>query len=199
MSSLPHPRRVTPEEYLALERKAETRSEYLVGRIHALTGAGRQHNRIAANLVRELANQLRGRPCDVFVSDMRVKVDPTGLYTYPDLAVVCGEPRFEDRHLDTLLNPVVIIEILSASTEAYDRGAKFTHYRRVETLREYVLAAQDVMRVERFSRTGEVWTLSEVSGPEGVLVLDSIGCEVVLRDAYERVEFPEGDRRYPDT
>jgi Uma2 family endonuclease len=191
MASLPQPRFVTPQEYLALERSAEIKSEYLDGQIYAMTGAGRQHNRIVINLVRELANRLRTRPCDLFANDMRVKVDPTGLYTYPDLAVVCGEPQFEDRELDTLLNPGVIIEVLSDSTEAYDRGRKFAHYRRLETLREYVLVAQTRMQVEHYVRSGEQWIFSEIGDPEGVLRLESIGCEVRVGDMYERVEFPE--------
>src|SRR5919198_4874617 len=118
----------TPEEYLALERAARHKSEYVNGRIYALAGASRAHNLIVVNVSAELRAQLRGRPCETYASDMRVKVSQTGLYTYPDVVVVCGEPRFEDAQVDTLLNPTVIIEVLSESTESYDRGEKFAHY-----------------------------------------------------------------------
>ena len=183
----------TPEQYLALERKAEYKSEYINGEIFAMAGASREHNLIAGNMFGELRGQLRGRPCEVYVSDMRVKVSPTGMYTYPDVAAVCGQPRFEDDQLDTLVNPAVIIEVLSPSTEAYDRGEKFAHYRRLESLTDYVLVSQDKVRVEhyvRYGETGEQWILTEISDPEGTLHLASINCEVVLRDIYDRVEFP---------
>src|SRR5436305_1067989 len=122
----------TADQYLALEREAEYKSEYINGEIYAMSGASREHNLIAVNLVRELSSQMRGRPCEVYGSDMRVKVAPTGMYTYPDVSVACNEPHFDDRQLDTLTNPTVIIEVLSPSTEAYDRGVKFLHYRKLE-------------------------------------------------------------------
>jgi Uma2 family endonuclease len=190
MSTVPQ-RRFTPEEYLALERQAEYKSEYLDGQIYAMTGASRQHNRIVLNAGAALHGRLRGGPCEAFVNDMRVKVSPTGLYTYPDIAVVCGEARFEDRELDTLLNPAVVFEVLSDSTEKYDRGEKFVHYRRQESLAEYVLVAQSRIRVEHFQREGDRWMLSEVNGPDSTLRLNTVGCEISLRDLYERVEFPE--------
>src|SRR5206468_6291774 len=118
-------------------------SEYINGQIYAMSGASREHNLIVVNLIRELSSQLRGRPCEVYASDMRVKVRPTGMYTYPDVVAVCGEPRFEDEQVDTLVNPAVIVEVLSPSTEAYDRGQKFAHYRKLESLTEYVLVAQN--------------------------------------------------------
>jgi Uma2 family endonuclease len=196
MSTLPQPR-LTPAEYLARERKTEHKSEYLKGEIYAMTGASRSHNRIALNVAGELRTQLRERPCEAFIADMRIKVNPTGLYTYPDVAVVCGEPEFEDRELDTLLNPTVIVEVLSESTEAYDRGEKFAHYRRLESVAEYVLIAQDRIRIERFVRDGEQWILTEVSDPAGVLMLEAIACRLELRDIYERVEFPDRVRGGP--
>jgi Uma2 family endonuclease len=183
--------RYTPEEYLALERAAEHKSEYLDGQIYAMTGASRKHNLIAGNVFRELSTQLRRRPCEVYMSDMRVKVSETGLYTYPDVVAVCGEPRFEGAEVDTLLNPLTIIEVLSESTEAYDRGKKFAHYRRLELLAEYVLIAQDRMHVERYRRQGEQWVLTEVSEPDGLLPLESLGCMLRLQDIYERIEFAE--------
>jgi Uma2 family endonuclease len=182
----------SPEEYLALERNAEYKSEYVNGRIFAMTGASREHNLIAGNVFGDLRSQLRGRPCEVYVSDMRVKVHPTGMYTYPDVAAVCGGPRFEDEQLDTLVNPARTIEILSPSTEAYDRGERFAHYRRLESLKEYVLVAQDKVRVELFARygsAGQQWVLTEISDLGGVLQLASIGCDIAIRDIYDRVEF----------
>ena len=185
--------RLTEAEYLVRERAAEYRSEYRGGRMVAMTGASRAHNVIRLNLAREVSAQLRGRPCEAYVNDMRVKVAAAGLYTYADLVVVCGEPAFEDATLDTLLNPGVIVEVLSPSTEAYDRGEKFAHYRRLETLREYVLIAQDRLRVERFVREAadpDRWRLSELSQPDASLELATIGCAVPLREIYERVTVP---------
>lgn len=176
----------TPEEYLALERKARRKSEYVNGQMIALAGASRAHNLIAGNLYREVSRQFLGRPCEAYIGDMRVKVLATGLYTYPDIAAVCGEILFEDEHSDTLLNPTVIVEVLSPSTEAYDRGEKFAHYRRLEYLQEYLLVAQDKVRIERYIRQGAVWALSEANSLDEKVGLASIGCEVLLRDVYDK-------------
>src|SRR5258707_11211141 len=138
MSAAPQ-KRYTPQEYLALERAAPFKSEYYRGEIFAMAGATRQHCRIGANLVARVDEQLRSTPCEAFGSDLRVRVLPTGLYTYPDVTVACGELEFEDRAGDTLLNPKAIFEVLSESTEAYDRGKKFDHYRHIPSLTEYVL------------------------------------------------------------
>jgi Uma2 family endonuclease len=184
----------TSEEYLALERKAEYKSEYINGQIYAMSGASREHILISVNLASELRTQVRGRPCEVYNSDMRVKVNPTGMYTYPDVSVVCGKPVFDDTRQDTLNNPSVIIEVLSPSTEAYDRGEKFAHYQRLSSLVDYVLVSQDKVRVEHYVRQNEVgdeWHLTAISDLHGVLHLTSIDCSVALRDIYERVEFPE--------
>ncbi len=187
--SSPKPSVLTSGEYLDLERKAEIRSEYIAGRMFAMSGASRRHNLIAGNFHRELSSQMRGRSCEAYISDMRVKVSPTGMYTYPDIAAVCGEALFEDAEIDTLVNPMVIVEVLSESTEAYDRGEKFAHYRRLETLREYVLVAQDKIRIEHYRREGEEWILSEVSAPDATLHLGSIDCHVEIAAIYEKVEF----------
>lgn len=192
---------VTPGEYLELERKSETRSEYVAGRMFARSRANRWHNLIAGNLFGLLWTQMRGRGCQAHMNDMRVKVSPTGMYTYPDIVAVCGEPRLEDAHFDTLLNPQVIVEVLSESTEAYDRGEKFAHYRRLDTLREYVLVAQDKVRVEHYVREGEQWILSEISDPEGTLHLASVDCHVELAAIYEKVDFnplPKGQTHAND-
>ena len=135
--------RLTPEEYLALERKSEHKSEYFNGEMFAMTGASEPHNLIAGNVFASLHFQLRTRQCKVYPSDMRVKVGPVGLYTYPDVTVVCGEARFDDAQKDTLTNPTIIVEVLSASTEGYDRGKKFEHYRKLESLAEYFLFAEN--------------------------------------------------------
>ena len=182
---------ITAVEYLALDRESDVKSEFVDGHIYAMTGASRAHNLIAGNVFRNLANQLDGRPCESYVSDMRVKVSETGLYTYPDVVVVCGEPRFEDEHVDTLLNPTVIIEVLSPSTEAYDRGAKFAHYRRLDSLQEYVLISQDAMRIERFSRQGDVWELNDASLPTDSIQVAAIDCELSLAAVYDRVTVPD--------
>ena len=189
--SLPAKQRISPEEYLELERAAETKHEYFNGEIYAMAGASLQHVAIISNTIIALGLQLRGGPCRVLANDMRVKVSDTGLYTYPDLLVVCEDPRLEDGRRDTLLNPAIIIEVLSPSTEAYDRGEKFAHYRRLESLREYLLISQDRYRVERFVRHDDDWTLKEFSGPAARVVLECIGCELPLVDVYEGIEFSD--------
>ncbi len=180
----------TPEQYLALERQASYKSEYVNGGIFAMAGASREHNQIAFNIAGELHGQLKNRPCLAYVNDMRVKVSATGLYTYPDVAAMCGEPQFEDEQMDTLLNPSVIIEILSPSTEAYDRGDKFAHYRRLPSLMEYVLIAQDKVRVEHYIRQDRRWVLTELDGLDDRLGLVSIQCEIPLREIYAKVDLP---------
>lgn len=190
MSSLPKPR-FTPDEYLALERRAEHKSEYFSGEIFAMSGATREHNIITLNIASELRSRLKGRPCETYSADMRVKVDPTGLYTYPDVVVVCGEPHFDDAHQDTLTNPTLIIEVLSESTEAYDRGEKFAHYRKIESLREYVLVTQSRRRIECYARqqNGLPWVLSEESRPGASITLTSIACALSVAEVYDRITF----------
>ncbi len=183
----------TAAEYLALERRATYKSEYVGGHIIAMSGASRRHNLIAANISRELSSQLRGRPCESYISDMRVRVSETGLYTYPDVVAVCGDIRFADEQTDTLLNPTVIVEVLSASTEAYDRGDKFAHYRRLASLHDYVLVSQDDVRVEHYVRQGEKWLLSEASLLTDTVSLASIQCTLVLEDIYDKVRFDTAD------
>lgn len=183
---------MTPGEYLALERSSEVRSEYIAGRMFAMSGASLRHGLIAGNLFRELSSQMRGRACQAHINDLRVKVSPTEMYIYPDIVAFCGAAELEDEHVDTLLNPAIIVEVLSESTEAYDRGEKFAHYRRLDTLREYVLVSQDKIRIEHFRREGEEWVLSEVSGPDETLHLESIDCHVAVATIYEKVDFGPG-------
>ena len=181
----------TPQEYLALERRSNVRHEFVDGELYAMAGASRGHNLISGNLYLGLRTQLRGRPCEVYMSDMRVWVDETGLYTYPDLVVSCGEPKFQDDEFDTLLNPTLIIEILSPTTRSYDRGRKFAHYRRLASLREYVLVAQDQALVQIHRRHDEEWTSTELSRRHEILHLESVGCRIALDDIYEGLVVPQ--------
>jgi Uma2 family endonuclease len=181
--------RLTPEEYLALERKADYRSEFFNGEVFAMSGASRNHNLISANALSALHAQLRNRPCEVYASDMRVKVAATGLYTYPDVIVVCDTPLFDDEQKDTLLNPSVIIEVLSKSNEAYDRGEKFEQYRALTSLADYILISQDKYHIERFFRLPDnQWLLSEAKNLEDTIRLISIECDLKLKEIYEKVE-----------
>ena len=182
--------RITPEQYLALERKAEFKSEYCNGFIVAMAGTTKRHNLIAGNIYRRIGNQIEDRPCEVYISEVRLRVGPTGLYTYPDVMAVCGEAKFEDDELDTLLNPTMIVEVLSPTTESYDRGAKFKQYRELASLREYVLIAQDKVLVERYTRQGEEWILADFRSLDESLQLASIDCEIPLREIYAKVKVP---------
>lgn len=179
----------TPEQYLAMERKAEYKSEFVNNRIFAMAGANRQHNQITFNITVALGIQIKERDCVAYSNDMRVKVSQTGLYTYPDIVATCDKPVFEDSVLDTLLNPSVIIEVLSESTEAYDRGSKFAHYRRLPTLLEYVLISQNNVCVEHYARRNESWVLTEASDLLSIIRLNSIDCVLQLKNIYEKVEF----------
>ncbi|MDE0012849.1 MAG: Uma2 family endonuclease [Candidatus Poribacteria bacterium] len=181
----------TPEEYLARERKALTKSEYRNGQVHAMPGASRAHNLITVHISGELYIQLRERSCEVYPSDMRVKVSAAGLYTYPDVIVVCDEPRFDDTHFDTLLNPTVLIEVLSPSTAAYDRGEKFASYQKLDSLCEYILISQDRVRVEHYLRQDQEWDLTEFHSLVDVCQLPSIGCELSLKAIYAKVQFSQ--------
>jgi Uma2 family endonuclease len=181
---------LTPEEYLALERKAEDKSEYVDGEIVAMTGASRKHNLIVFNLTGEIRQQLKGRSCEAYSNDMRVRIPSRRLYTYPDMAVVCGEPQLEDNEFDTLLNPTLIIEVLSEPTELSDRGKKFGFYRTIESLEEYLLIAQDECRIEQYVRQADGgWLLSEHRSPEDTVKLNSIQCSLELREVYDKVAF----------
>lgn len=189
MSGLPQPR-LTPEEYLAQERKAEFKSEYFNGEVWPLAGGSREHSLIVGNVAARLHHQFEGRRCEVHTSDLRVRVSETGLYTYPDVIAVCGEPEFEDDEQDTLLNPTVLFEVLSDSTEAYDRGAKFGHYRALGSLREYVLISQHKWLVEHFLRQpDDSWNLRAHNHPEDLVELPAIRCTLPLARLYDRVEF----------
>lgn len=194
-----HPQRImstraeriyTADEYLATERASAHKSEFVKGRIYAMTGAKWPHNRIVSNIVTNLGVRLQEGDCSVVSNDQRVKVSRTGMYTYPDVVALCGKPEFEDAEVDTLINPGVIFEVLSRSTELYDRGEKFSHYRKIESLREYILVAQDEVRVEQFVRHGDHWMLTEFTSLSDILRMETFGCEIPLGLIYHRIEFP---------
>ena len=185
--------RLTPTEYLRLEGLAETKSEYFDGEMLPMPGVTREHNLINGNLVFELKNQLAGRPCEIYFCDMKVKVPATGSYAYPDVAVLCGEPAFEQGQIGVLLNPQVLIEVLSESTERHDRGLKLRHYRSIASLREYVLVSQAKCRLERYARSAaEEWTYSDVTDPQGAVELTSIACRLSVARVYDRILFKGG-------
>ncbi len=182
--------RLSPQQYLAQERNAEFKSEYFQGETFAMAGASREHNLIVANLVREIGNALKDSNCEVYANEMRVKVSATGLYTYPDVTIACGEPEFEDKELDTLLNPTVLIEVLSKSTEAYDRGTKAGHYRKIPSLRHYVLVSQFQSSLEIISRSSdETWSLTEVNDLTESLNLLTPKVAVPLAEVYRKIKF----------
>src|SRR5262245_11990373 len=183
---------LSPVEYLTIERQAACKSEYVAGEMYAMAGASRRHNLIVANIIRILGNQLLESPCNVYPSDMRLKIPRTGRYTYPDVVIACAEEQFEDEHRDTLLNPVVIIEVLSDSTEAYDRGKKFEEYQRIASLAEYVLIAQDRYSVERYVRQDQrTWIYSVFQNLEDVVPLSTIECQLILQDVYAKVDLQQ--------
>ena len=189
MSSVAVQTRLTPEQYLVLERKAATKSEYLSGERIAMSGASREHNLITMNTANQLYNQLVDQACEVYASDMRVRTHQPTSYTYPDIVVVCDEPRFEDDEFDTLLNPTLVVEVLSPSTEAYDRNEKFARYKQLASLREYLLVSQDRVHVEHYLRQGARWIWTEFRSLDGILSLVSIRCELSLRDICRRIRF----------
>jgi len=184
--------RLTPEQYLEIERQAEYKSEYFNGEIFAFAGATENHVVIVGNISAAFHTQLRKKECKVYTNDMRVKVDITRLYTYPDVVVVCDKPKFEDDAHDTLLNPTVLIEVLSPSTEDYDRGAKFEHYRTIRSLSDYILVAQHKIHVERYVRQSDrSWLFSEFKSANDKFQIQSIGCELSVAEIYEKIEFEE--------
>lgn len=187
---------LTPEEYITLERKAipdaqTVRSEYINGEIINMPGASYAHNLITANISARLHANLQGTGCAVFANDMRISIPTAKSYFFPDVGVVCEEPRFEDDVFDTLLNPIVVVEVLSPSTEAYDRGEKFAHYRQLPSLQEYLLVAQDQIRVEHYHRQERQWIFTDFERHDEILPLPSLQCELPLQEIYERVTFAD--------
>lgn len=188
MTALPK-KKLTEAEYLAIERAAEVKSEFYGGEMFAMAGATPRHNEVKENLIGELYGRLKGGRCRTYSSDQRVKVDRTGLYTYPDLVIVCGKPEFAPNDPDTLVNPQVVIEILSKTTESYDRGKKFQHYKRLPSVQEYVLVSQDRIQIERLVRQpDETWVLTTFDDPAGEFALATVPVRVPLADVYRGVE-----------
>lgn len=189
-------RLLSPQEYLAQERQAEYKSEYLRGEVFAMAGATYDHTLIKDNMARKAGNQLEGGPCRVLTSDMRVKVNATGLYTYPDIVIVCDEPQFEDANIDTLLNPRTLVEVLSESTEKYDRGAKFAHYRKIDSLQEFVLVAQDRPLVERYVRQADqTWVLTEFADISQTFEFAAVPARIPMAEIYQGVKLIETSGR----
>jgi len=186
--------RVTPEEYLAFDRASEAAHEYVDGEIRAMTGASREHGLIVGAVFASLYAQFGGRPCEVFTHGIRVRIPVTRNYVYPDVTIACGGTRLEDEEHDTVLNPAVVIEVLSPSTASYDRTQKWEMYRRIPTLRDYLLVSQKEPRVERYTRYGDqgLWLFGETAGLDASIELESVGCVLRLAEIYERV-FPAAE------
>lgn len=189
-----HTSPLTPGEYLELERRSEVKNEYWNGEIYAMAGASSRHSLIAANVIASFHARLKGSSCTVYTGDLRVKVNATGLYTYPDVVVVCGTADFDDRFQDTLENPAVIVEVLSKSTESYDRGVKFEHYRTLDSLTDYLLVSQDTACVEhRMRHSPDKWLLGIYQGLESVVPMPSLVIDLPLAEVYESVEWSTVD------
>ena len=183
---------MTPEEYLVAERCSDIKNEYFDGEVFAMAGASRKHNIILTNIVRILGNTLIDRPCNVYSSDMKVKIEKLKKYSYPDIVISCEEEQFEDANEDILLTPWVILEILSDSTEAYDRGVKFAHYQWIPSFKEYILISQHFCRVERFFRQNDnTWIYSEFHDLNNTISIQTIHCELSLQDIYGKIKFNE--------
>ena len=191
MASLPI-KRFTPEEYLAIERAAESKSEYISGEIIAMAGASWKHGLIKSNVEASLRSGLQGKPCRAMSSDLRVQAGSS--YLYPDVVVACGKAQFhDDANLDTLLNPTVIVEVLSKSTESEDRGIKFMRYGMISTLKEYILVSQDQQRIEHFYRDADgIWERGRiVTESDDALLVESINCSLSIKEVYEEVDSTE--------
>ena len=183
-------RRLTEEEYLELDRAAQLKSEFFDGEMFAMAGGILRHSLIATNLAREFGNRLKGGRCIPFNADLRIKITATGLFTYPDLSVICGPAEFVEGTDDTVINPSVLVEVLSDTTEAYDRGKKFEHYRQIPTLQEYLLVSQHEPRIEQFTRQPDGrWLLNEAAGLAAQIELPSLRVTISLAEIYVKVVF----------
>ncbi len=197
MATLPKPL-LTPDEYLDIEEAADYKSEYHHGEVFAMSGAGWNHNLIASKIAAVLGTQLLGRPFYVAGSDMRVYSPTTELFTYADVVVTCAPPQLfqKGRRTATLLNPTLIVEVLSPTTEAYDRGLKFEHYKSIESVREYLLVSSDRVSVTLYRRQSDApWLLMIATTLDSAVELKSCGCRLLLRDLYDKVTFPEPEAR----
>ncbi len=188
MSSLPK-HRYSAEEYLAIDHEADYKKEYVVGEIFAMGGASPKHVLIAGNTAGELRNRLRDTNCQVYSADLRIQADADKVYYYPDVVVVCGRPEYRDSRRDTVTNPLVIVEVLSPATRNYDRGDKFAHYRRLDSLREYILIDQEACHVEHFVRKEGIWEFSEIDDFQKCLVIPTLDITIELTEIYAKLEF----------
>lgn len=180
----------TPEEYLIAEREAENRHEYYNGEIFAMAGASRRHNLIVSNAIVGFGRRIKGGSCDIYANDLRVRIDQLRAFVYPDIVITCGDEEYLDDEFDTLLNPIVIIEVLSESTAQHDRTTKFSAYRRIPSLREYLMVAQDRIRVEQYTRqTEELWTYRAYEESGLMVRLESVGVELPVEEIYAKVDF----------
>jgi Uma2 family endonuclease len=190
--ALPDSTFVTEQEYLEFEQSSELKHEYTGAEIIAMSGASREHNLIALNISTSLNSQLAERHCEIYQSDMRVQVKSSGSYRYPDISVVCGEPEFADTNPESLLNPTVLIEVLSSTTAITDRIQKLREYRRIPSLHEYLLISQDSPRVERYLRQDDInWLYTDLSGIEQKLKLPSINCVLQFSEIYRKINFED--------
>jgi Uma2 family endonuclease len=191
MSSAASKTYLSPQQYLALKRASDIKHEHYRGEMFAMAGAGREHNLIVVNVTSELRNQLRDRQCEVYAAAMRVFLPPTEDYAYPDVVVACGEPQFMDDAFDTLLNPILIVEVLSESTKDFDRGSKFAYYRQIPSLREFVAISQEQVWVEHHRLVDREWKLVDLVRRRDFLRLESVGCEISLSEVYAKVAAEE--------
>ena len=195
MSVLPHGVKITPDEYLEFERQADVRHEFVDGRIYDMAGESLAHSQICINIAAEIRQALKGTKCQALSPNMKVRAESKGMFAYPDLTIVCGEPLFSDEHRDVLLNPKVIIEVLSPSTQRYDQTKKFFRYRKeLPNLTDYLLIYQDVAFVEHHERTAESrWVHNAFDGLDDTLRIPSINCQIPMIEIYDRVDFATAD------
>lgn len=193
MSALRQPREIlTADEYLRIERLAETKSEYVNGQVYAMAGGTVRHNLIAGNIYRRIGNQLEKRPCMIFNSDMKVRIDKANAFRYPDFSGLCGPILHHDGEQDAYCNPALIVEVLSPSTAAFDRGEKFILYRLLDTLVEYLLVRQDRMEAELFSREStQQWSSVIYNEASDVIAVKSLNCTLTLEEIYDKVSLEE--------
>ncbi len=193
MTALPKKQFISEEDYLTMEEVSPVKHEYFDGEIFQMAGASEQHNTITINIAGELHQQLKKRPCKVYQNDMRLYIEKEGIYVYPDVMVVCGKPDIKKfKSLDNILNPVLIVEVLSESTADYDKGAKFEQYRTIDSFKEYLLVSQDRKQLTRYTKQSDgSWVLTDFIGDKTQIELSSIECSLSIEDIYDKVDFSE--------
>ncbi len=179
---------ITAEEYLELERKADYKSEFYKGEMFGMAGATKEHNKIVASLIAEIGQFLKKKDCFIFPSDLRLHSYENGLYTYPDVTIVCGEEKYYDDKFDTLTNPMVLIEVLSASTEEYDRGTKFKLYRSIPSLQSYVMVSSTEYLAEVYTRNNDEWIFTSAKDKGGSIYISAIDYTIMLADIYAQID-----------